>query len=153
MPVLKSFQKGTLRILICTRILNEGIDFPEANCGMRAGGEVFSGNIIQQLGRVLRKIKSPLAKDSNKKQPQHVFWFDLCDIHHPLLANHSLGRIKTYESEKAFNVIYINKLKSLQGAIDDNIEKTKIIKCKKVSNKKKTSNEKVSDKKSDKEKD
>jgi len=131
LPVLRSFQKGDIRVLICTRILNEGIDFPEANCGMRAGGEVFSGNIIQQLGRVLRKVKSPLSKDSNKKKPQHIFWFDLCDMHHRLLAEHSLGRIQTYESEKAFNVVYINKLDQLQKVIDDNIMETKIIKCKK----------------------
>jgi superfamily II DNA or RNA helicase len=144
LPVLKSFKKGDIRILICTRILNEGIDFPEANCGIRAGGEVFSGNIIQQLGRILRKIKSTLAKDSNKKQPQHVFWFDLCDLHHQLLADHSLGRIKTYESEKAFNVIYINNLKDLQGAIDGDIEKTKIIKCRSNKN---SSNNKNSEKK------
>jgi superfamily II DNA or RNA helicase len=135
MPVLKSFQKGNLRIIICTRILNEGIDFPEANCGIRAGGEMFGGNIIQQLGRVLRKTKRPLAKDSNKKKQQNVFWFDLCDMHHSLLANHSLARIKTYESEKAFDVFYINKSEQLQGVIDDNIAETNIIKCKKKSGK------------------
>ena len=140
LPVLRSFQKGDVRVIICTKILNEGIDFPEANCGMRAGGEVFSGNIIQQLGRILRKVKSVLSKDSNKKKPQHVFWFDLCDIHHRLLADHSLGRIKTYESEKAFNVVFINKLKQLQGVIDENIGETKIIKCKaKASHKEKSS--------------
>ena len=136
LPVLKSFQRGDLRIIICTKILNEGIDFPEANCGMRAGGEMFGGNIIQQLGRVLRKTKSPLAKDSNKKRQQNVFWFDVCDLHHPLLAKHSLARIKTYESEKAFDVSYINKPQQLQGAINEAITQAKIIKDKTNSSKK-----------------
>ena len=135
-PVLKRLQKGKVRIIICTKILNEGIDFPEANCGMRAGGEVFSGNILQQLGRVLRKTKSLLSKDSNRKSPQNVFWFDLCDIHHRLLAEHSLGRINTYESERAFNVVYINKFKQLQGVIDENIKEVKIIRNKKKTGKK-----------------
>ena len=54
-PTLNEFRSGSIRSIICTRILNEGIDFPEANCGIRTEGMMFDGNIIQQIGRILRK--------------------------------------------------------------------------------------------------
>jgi len=129
-PVLKQFQKGKIRTIICTRILNEGIDFPEANVGIRAGAQMFEGNIIQQLGRILRKVKKPLARDINRNELQRVFWFDLLDFHNKHLANHSLERIKTYESESAFDVRFIKSINGLKKILNEQIKDVKIIRMK-----------------------
>lgn len=129
-PALKLFKKGIIRNLICTRILGEGMDFPEANAGIRASAQKFEGNILQQLGRILRKYKNPLAPDVNRSQMQRVFWFDLCDMHNPKLAKHSLERIKTYESEQAFDVKYIYNFSELEKLLQKKVSDAKIIKRK-----------------------
>ena len=133
-PVLKSFRDGNIRSLICTRILNEGIDFPEANCGIRAGGLAFEGSIIQQLGRVLRKIKDPGKQDIDKSKIQRIFWIDICDFHHPILAKHSLERISTYEKQKRFNIVYIDDLEDMKTEIKEHINEVKIIQRKNKKN-------------------
>jgi superfamily II DNA or RNA helicase len=130
-PVLKNFQQGNIRTLICTKILNEGMDFPECNAGIRAGAQKFEGGIIQQLGRILRKYKNPIARDIDRKKPQRVFWIDLCDLHNKRLAKHSLDRIKTYESEEAFDVRYVSSFKEIRSILDATIKDVKIIKNKK----------------------
>ena len=126
-PTLKKFMKGKLRNIICTRILNEGVDFPVANAGIRAEGQLFEGNVIQQLGRILRKVKLKISKDINREKMQRIFWVDICDLHHPILAKHSLKRIKTYESEKAFDIEYITDVKSLKKVVDKYINETHIV--------------------------
>lgn len=127
-PTLMAFRRGEIRNLICTRILNEGIDFPEANCGIKCGAQQFEGNTIQQLGRVLRKTKNRLSKDIDRKKLQRVFWLDIMDMHSKTLANHSLIRAKTYESEKVFDIRYINSLKELKEVVNEQINEVKIIK-------------------------
>lgn len=127
-PVLNKFCKGNIKSIICTRILNEGIDFPEANAGIRCGAQKFEGSIIQQLGRLLRKVKNPYAKDIDRNEMQRIFWVDLCDMHSPRLATHSLKRIETYESEEAFEVKYVSSLRELRRVLDGRIKEAKIIK-------------------------
>ena len=140
--VLNNFSSGEIRTIVCTKILNEGIDFPEANAGIKASGMKFEGTIKQQLGRILRKKKNKFAKDIDRKESQNVFWIDICDVHSSILANHSLKRIKVYESEPIFKVIYVSSLNELKDAINDNIKKTKIIKDRKNSSDKKNSSNK-----------
>jgi superfamily II DNA or RNA helicase len=131
-PALKAFKKGEVRVLICTRILNEGIDFPEANAGIRALAQKFEGGIIQQLGRILRKYKSPLSKDIDRKDEQRIFWVDLCDTHSGKLAKHSLERIKTYESEEEFELKFVNSLAKLEQIIKNRLPRVRLIKEKRT---------------------
>ncbi len=125
--ITKAFQTGQLRTLICSNIFSEGIDLPEANAGIKASGLRYGGSVVQQLGRILRKVKSPLAKDINPEEKQIVFWVDICDLHHPILAEHSLERIKIYESEPAFDVIYVTSIKEMKQLIKDKIGDVKIV--------------------------
>jgi superfamily II DNA or RNA helicase len=129
-PVLRDFKKGIVRTIVCTKILNEGIDFPEANCGIRAAGQKFEGGIIQQLGRILRKVRSPLSRDIDRKRIQRVFWLDILDLHDSRLARHTLERINVYESEPAFDVRYVDTLEQIDDIIKERIKDVKIIKRK-----------------------
>jgi superfamily II DNA or RNA helicase len=51
---LLHFSKGDLRILVSARVLNEGIDVPEADIAIIVGGSQGSREYIQRIGRVLR---------------------------------------------------------------------------------------------------
>ena len=124
---LNKFRKGKLGTIICTRIINEGLDFPEANSGIRAGAQVYEGTIIQQIGRILRKTKSKLSKDIYRKEIQRVFWVDVCDISNKYLASHSLERISAYESEEEFEIVYVESISELKEVIDARIKEAKII--------------------------
>ena len=52
---LEAFRRGESRILIAVRILDEGIDLPEAGIGVFAGTGLIERRLIQRTGRVLRK--------------------------------------------------------------------------------------------------
>jgi superfamily II DNA or RNA helicase len=132
-PTLKAFTTGKIRNLIATKILNEGIDFPEANAGIRAMARKYEGGIIQQLGRILRKVKEPLAKDIDRETLQRVFWVDICDTHSPKLADWTLQRIRTYEKEKAFDIRYVSSIKEMKRVLDEQIKDVKIISEEKTS--------------------
>lgn len=53
--ILEKFRGGTYRALVTTRVLNEGIDVPEAKIAVILGGTANDREYIQRLGRVLRK--------------------------------------------------------------------------------------------------
>jgi len=124
---LTEFRQGRLGNIICTRIINEGIDFPEANAGIRAGAQTYEGTIIQQLGRILRKTKPPGAIDIDRNETQRVFWVDVCDTHNKYLASHGLDRLKAYESEKEFEIVCVESVDELGRRIDERISETKIV--------------------------
>jgi len=90
------------------------------------------------LGRILRKTKPKSSKDINRKILQRVFWFDLMDMHSPTLADHALNRAKVYESERAFDVRYVDSFKGLREILDEQIKEVKIINKKNASYKKNT---------------
>lgn len=124
---IQDFKKGRLRHIVCTRIINEGLDFPEANAGIRAGALKYEGTVIQQIGRILRKVKPKLAKDIDRKETQRIFWIDICDVNNRHLASHALERIGTYESEEEFEIVYVDNIDELKGVIDERIKEVKII--------------------------
>ena len=124
---LDAFTSGKMRSIVCTSILNEGVDFPEANAGIRASAEKYEGNIVQQIGRILRKVKNPLSKDIDRKRLQRVLWLDMCDMHTPTLAKHSLNRIKVYEKEKNFDIVYIKSPKDLKKIISERIKEIHVV--------------------------
>ncbi len=52
---LEKFRAGVYRAIVTTKVLNEGIDVPEAKVAVILGGSASDREYIQRLGRVLRK--------------------------------------------------------------------------------------------------
>jgi superfamily II DNA or RNA helicase len=53
--ILDGFRAGTYRAVVTTRVLNEGVDVPEAKVAVILGGSASAREYVQRLGRVLRK--------------------------------------------------------------------------------------------------
>jgi superfamily II DNA or RNA helicase len=52
--VLERFREGRLRALVSARVLNEGIDVPDAEVGIVVAGRHGGREYVQRVGRVLR---------------------------------------------------------------------------------------------------
>jgi len=53
--ILEGFQTGIYRAIVTSKVLNEGVDVPEAKVAVVLGGSASAREYIQRLGRVLRK--------------------------------------------------------------------------------------------------
>src|SRR6266571_1633773 len=53
--VLKNFREGSYRAIVTSKVLDEGIDVPEASIGVIVSGTGSSREFVQRLGRLLRK--------------------------------------------------------------------------------------------------
>ena len=53
--ILEKFKEGKYRAVVTSKVLDEGIDVPEANIGIIASGTGSKLAYIQRLGRILRK--------------------------------------------------------------------------------------------------
>jgi superfamily II DNA or RNA helicase len=51
---LDAFREGVYPVLVTSRVLNEGIDVPEANVGIVVSGTGSTREHVQRLGRILR---------------------------------------------------------------------------------------------------
>ena len=51
---LEHFRSGRVRVLVSARVLNEGLDVPEADIGIIVGGTLGHRELRQRVGRVLR---------------------------------------------------------------------------------------------------
>ena len=51
---LSAFRRGELRVLVSARVLNEGIDVPEADIGIIVAGTSGEREHVQRVGRLLR---------------------------------------------------------------------------------------------------
>ncbi len=54
--LLERFRAGEYPALVTSRVLNEGIDVPEAKVAIVLGGSAGAREYVQRLGRVLRKV-------------------------------------------------------------------------------------------------
>ena len=54
--ILEGFQAGTYPALVTAKVLNEGVDVPEAKVAIVLGGTAGAREYIQRLGRMLRKV-------------------------------------------------------------------------------------------------
>jgi superfamily II DNA or RNA helicase len=54
--ILEAFQSGAYRAIVTSKVLNEGVDVPEAKVAIVLGGSAGAREYIQRLGRVLRKV-------------------------------------------------------------------------------------------------
>jgi len=52
--VLSAFRRGELRVLVSSRVLNEGVDVPDADVGIIVGGVSGEREHVQRVGRLLR---------------------------------------------------------------------------------------------------
>jgi superfamily II DNA or RNA helicase len=52
--ILRRFRDGRYRAIVSARVLNEGIDVPDANVAILAGGTLGGREYVQRVGRVLR---------------------------------------------------------------------------------------------------
>ena len=55
--LLQQFRAGTYRILVTSRVLNEGVDVPEASIAVVLSGTATEREHIQRLGRILRQVR------------------------------------------------------------------------------------------------
>jgi superfamily II DNA or RNA helicase len=53
--ILDAFQTGDYRVIVTSKVLNEGVDVPEAKIAIVLGGGSSQREYIQRLGRILRK--------------------------------------------------------------------------------------------------
>jgi len=60
--ILKRFKDGRFRAIVTSKVLDEGIDVPEASLGIIMSGTGSSREFIQRLGRLLRKREGKRAK-------------------------------------------------------------------------------------------
>ncbi len=49
------FRAGIYRAIVTSKVLNEGVDVPEAKIAIVLGGSASAREYVQRLGRVLRK--------------------------------------------------------------------------------------------------
>ena len=52
--VLEAFRHGQLRVLVSSRVLNEGLDVPDADVAVIVGGALGEREHVQRIGRLLR---------------------------------------------------------------------------------------------------
>ncbi len=53
--ILDGFRSGIYRAIVTSKVLNEGIDVPEAKVAVVLGGSASAREYVQRLGRILRK--------------------------------------------------------------------------------------------------
>lgn len=75
--ILKAFKSGEYTVIVTSRVLNEGVDVPEANIAVIVSGTGSTREHVQRLGRILRpKESSKLAilyeLISRKTNERHV---------------------------------------------------------------------------------
>jgi superfamily II DNA or RNA helicase len=60
--ILERFKDGRFRAIVTSKVLDEGIDVPEASLGIIVSGTGSAREFIQRLGRLLRKSEGKEAK-------------------------------------------------------------------------------------------
>lgn len=60
--ILERFSDGTYRVVVTSRVLNEGVDVPAANVAIVLSGTGSVREHVQRLGRILRQAEGKRAK-------------------------------------------------------------------------------------------
>lgn len=93
---LEDIRSGELRILIATTLADEGVDIPNLDVLILAGGGKSKTRALQRIGRVVRK--SPGKAEA--------FVVDFLDSGHHS-RKHSMARKKIYKTEEKFKDIEV----------------------------------------------
>lgn len=91
---LDSFRKGLIKVLIGTKIYDEGVDIPSMDVLVLACGGSSPVKSIQRVGRALRKTST---KDN-------ALIVDFMDISNRTLLRQSRDRLKAYSTESEFRI-------------------------------------------------
>lgn len=91
---LEEMKSGTLKVLIATNIIDEGVDINNIDVLFMAGGNKAYRQVMQRTGRVLRKKEG-------KENRALIIEFD--DRTNKYLKKHSNERFEVYDSEN-FNI-------------------------------------------------
>jgi superfamily II DNA or RNA helicase len=59
--ILSKFKSGEYRAIVTSQVLDEGLDVPDANRGVILSGTGSQRQLIQRLGRLLRKAEGKVA--------------------------------------------------------------------------------------------
>jgi len=106
------FERGKVKVMVVSQIWNEGIDIPSCDVLIKAdalgGGDIYESegvrNLIQQIGRVLRKPKPNNADDVDTSREHSVRVHDFVDRQNKYVSGWTDNRIKTCQMEKEFIV-------------------------------------------------
>jgi superfamily II DNA or RNA helicase len=93
------FVSGKAPILIVSPIFDVGVDLPEMDAAVFAGGGKSWEVTLQRLGRTLRR-----RKDKSK-----VFITDFMDMHNSYLRKHSKRRLRHYRDEQIAKIIMVDQ--------------------------------------------
>jgi superfamily II DNA or RNA helicase len=94
--VINLFKRGGGSVLFATPFFREGIDLPQIDVGVLAGGGLSDTNVLQGLGRVLRP----------RPDKAEVLWYDFEDggaetdrPEKDYMAGHSASRLDLYTTQ------------------------------------------------------
>jgi superfamily II DNA or RNA helicase len=59
--ILDAFRNGSYQTLVTSKVLNEGVDVPDASIGVILSGSSVNREFVQRLGRILRKSEGKQA--------------------------------------------------------------------------------------------
>ena len=104
--ILEDFKGGMLGVLITSVILDQGVDIPNIDVLILAGGGSSQIRSLQRIGRGLR------WNDGKEK----LTVIDFADRTHRYLAKHSYERINSYANEKCFNIDMVDGLEIISVA-------------------------------------
>jgi len=128
--IKKQFEEGTIKVLIASSILDQGVNLPSISALVLCGGGKSAGRTIQRIGRVLRPFPG-------KEKAIIIDFIDQA----PHLLRHTKRRIEVYRRESGFRIILpkkpenkgiISSRKNKNGNNNDTETKTKKKKAKRV---------------------
>lgn len=90
--ILKLYRAGKVKAIVGT-VIGEGVDIPEI-------GSVIVAEAGESNVRATQRFRSITPADGKTTATLD----DFADLHHPVLAKHSLARIKLYRSHSGFKV-------------------------------------------------
>ena len=109
----KAFAKGTLKYLICTKVMKQGVNFPHLQVLIRADGDVSAVEGIQIPGRLSRL-------DEDKK---YAYLIDVADTFSPWAHGRAQARQKLYQEQQWQQISYQSLIDEL-GSTKGNSEET-----------------------------